>query len=90
MKTPMTREIQAVILAVQTYRRFLTYDNEVHSFAKSSERLFGQILTYFCSIPLPDGLKHCPACLEAILHYPIAETYDTPMEQLPENYSFGY
>ena len=90
MTTPMTREIQAVILAVQTYRKFLNYDSEARCFQKSDDRLFGELQAYFCKLPLPSGMTHGVACFEAILRYPIEETLDTQMEELPDHFSFGY
>ena len=81
MVIKLNREIQAVILAVQTYKRWWLYNAEVR----------GQILgagwhnavrDYYMTLPLPEGLQKNTACFAAVEMYPVGITMETPMEEL--------
>ena len=101
MKVPMNEQIQAVILAVQSYRTFLWNDTYVRNIDESfvdrctkvaavSEILLNQVKAYYDALDLPDGMKHNRACFEAVLSYPIDRTLYTEMADLPKQYMFRY
>ena len=81
MPVKLNREIQAVILAVQTYRRWRMYDTEVHG-DLYGYGLHESVRDYYMTLPLPEGLQRNTACFEVVEMYPVGITMDTPMEEL--------
>lgn len=88
MKLSMTERIQAIIVAVQQYHEWYMAD----AMARGTTGLdaFEKTMNYYSSIPLPEGLAHNRACFEAILRYPIEQTLNTQMEDLPHIFKFEY
>lgn len=81
MTVKLTREIQAVILAVQAYKRWRLYDMEVHG-DLYGDGWFESVRNYYMTLPLPEGLQKNTACFAAVEMYSVDITMDTPMEDL--------
>lgn len=87
----MTERIQASIIAVQTYRKWLwsnkiVIQGEGARWDKADERA---VASYWRTIR-PEGTDQTDACLYAALTYPIESTMNVEMNELSNGFSFGW
>lgn len=88
---PLTKDIQLVILAVQAYKRFIRYDNEIKN--PTSYQKFDwwdACEKYYKSLSLPNGMNTSDYCFESVIDYPIEKTRDIRCGDLPKTFSFPY
>ena len=88
MKLSLTERIQAIIVAVQQYHEWRTADAMARGITDID--VFEKTRIYYSSLALPEGLAHNLDCFEAILRYPIEQTLNTQMEDLPHLFKFEY
>lgn len=88
MKHAMTERIQSIIVAVQQYKKWYMADAMARGIPDID--VFEQTMKYYSSFFIPEGLEHNRACFEAILRYPIEQTLNTQMEDLPHLFKFEY
>lgn len=87
----MTERVQASIIAVQEYKKWL-WANKVVSqgpdvtWDKADD---AAVSSYWRTIR-PDGTDKTDACLQAALSYPIRETLNTESLELPQKFGFGW
>lgn len=87
----MTECVQASIIAVQAYRKWL-WANKVVSLgvdAHWDEHDDAAVASYWRTVR-PDGTDKSDACLIAALSYPIENTVNTENYELPQRFSFGW
>lgn len=87
----MTERVQASIIAVQAYRKWL-WANKVASQGpdvKWDNHDDAAVASYWRTIR-PDGTDKTDACLQAALSYPIDDTLNTESYELPQKFSFGW
>lgn len=92
MKVKMNESIQLVILSTRAFFKAMYYDMLLKNGGYSGRRMrdvYDKTREYFNSIPLPDGMKHCDACFEEVMHYPIDKTVSVETEDL-DKFEFGY
>ncbi len=89
MRTPLTQEIQSVIIAVRDYKKFL---QSYHVFLLKEEQYDCEAgaESFYKSLQLPAGMNTSKACFNAVMSYPIDTTVETEMEDLPNKFEFGY
>ena len=75
----LNNKIQLVILAVQAYKKFICYDNELKG---NKQDWYNSCRVYYNSLNLPEGLKKNKYCFEAVINYPIEKTVDFQEEGL--------
>lgn len=89
MKTSMNEKIQSIICAVHAYKKHLiSYYNFV--LGEKNYNWYDETKRFYNTLPLPEGMSDNIACFEAVLSYPIDETLNTEMDELPHKFSFGY
>ena len=88
MKIAMTERIQSIIVAVQQYKKWCLADAMARGITDID--VFEQTMKYYSSFFIPEGLAHNRVCFEAILRYPIEQTLNTQMEDLPHLFKFEY
>lgn len=81
MTIKLNQEIQAVMLAVQTYKKWRLYDMEVHG-DLYGDGWYESVRDYYMTLPLPEGLQKNTACFEAVEMFPVYLTEDTPLKDL--------
>jgi two-component SAPR family response regulator len=90
-KTPLTEEIQAIILTVQDYARFLRH---YHMSVLKNQNFdwWNETEKFYISLKdkLPEGMNTCLACFEAVMSYKIDKTIDTLFEELPKKFTFSF
>lgn len=91
MRIPMTARVQASIIAVQAYRKWLWANKvvTVGADARWDEHDEAAVASYWRTIR-PEGADKSNACLSAALSYPIEDTVNTKSEELPHQFSFGW
>lgn len=91
MKTPLTKEMQAIILTVQDYARFLRH---YHMSVLGNKKYdwWNEAQKFYVSLKdkLPEGMNTCNACFESVMRYRIEETTSTEFDKLPDIFSFSY
>lgn len=91
MLMSMNEDIQSVIIAVQNYKKFVVADFVVRNGNVGNFDWYGEVLKYYNSLNLPDGMIHnSKRCLDAVLSYPIEDTLNTESGDLMEKFNFGY
>lgn len=91
MRLPMTERVQASIIAVQAYRKWI-WANKVVTFCAETrwdEHDEAAVSSYWRTIR-PKGTDGSNACLSAALSYPIEDTVNIEAEELPHKFSFGW
>ncbi|MCK9198455.1 MAG: hypothetical protein M0P49_02515 [Bacilli bacterium] len=89
MKTALTKEMQAIILTVQDYAKFLrryhysVLGNMKFNWWKETEKFYN-------TLPLPEGMNTCLACFEAVMDYKIENTTNVLFEDSPKQFEFRY
>jgi len=89
MKTSLTEQIQAVIIATQDCKKFLTS----YHYSVLKDMYFDwweETQKFYNNLPLPEGMEKNNCCFEAVIRYPIREIINTEMEDLPKKFTFGY
>lgn len=89
MKTPLTEGIQNIIIATQDYKKHLI---SYHSFVLEDKQFdwYEETKNFYNSLPLPNEMATSINCFESVLSYPIQDTIETEMDELPLKYEFGY
>lgn len=87
----MTERIQASILAVQAYRKWLCANKVViyGPDVRWDTHDDAAVSSYWRTVRA-EGMDNSVACLRAALSYPIEETIYTERDELPQNFSFGW
>lgn len=65
----MTEELLNIIHAILDYKKFICSQNMLKQFHKDNFDWFEKTKDYYCSLDLPEGMKHHRSYLETILSY---------------------
>ena len=87
----MTERVQASIIAVQAYRKWL-WANKIATIGAGAhwdEHDDAAVASYWRTVR-PEGTDISDACLKAALSYPIEDTANTESFELPQRFSFGW
>lgn len=82
----LNSKIQLVILAVQAYKKFICYNNELKG---NKQDWYNSCKVYYNSLDLPEGLKKNKYWFEAVINYPIEKTVDVQENELNQ-FPFPY
>lgn len=87
----MTERVQASIIAVQAYRKWIWAHKvaTIGADAHWDEHDDVAVASYW-RLVRPEGSDKSDACLMAALSYPIEDTVSTEVCELPQRFSFGW
>lgn len=91
MQVKMTEELQSLIIAVQSFRKWVYADSVVRGIDLLNNSSLEKAYDYFKELkPERLGLNTTVPCFMAVMKYPIEDTVHTQMNELPDKFSFGW
>ena len=90
-RIPLTREMQAIILTIQDYAKFLRHYH-LSILGDTNFDWWSETEKFYISLrdKLPEGMTTCSACFDTVMRYTINETTNVLFEDLPKQFTFSY